>query len=336
MAVPSTTGCIDAPLFTAADIYGSYENCEICAEPCWQVVDCENPEYIICTSEQAGADPAFWNLYTNRILRFEDPVDSSITRCGYVTKGRCIDLDCDFVFIQDLDCFSTCEECYPQPVPVVTNFTQRSVYPGYDTPACRPDVYDKTKCNWSEILYQEMASKRYGIDFCCTVDSNKWIIKNELIDFAAVTDSSYSNPISCNCYFYTFYNYNDVESGVISSISTVNCNGDSISKTLNPPSAFVLCQTEEQHAAGSYIDVSEIVKGELCCNNAAEPNCCKKVIVTGVGKDIAFGYTNCETGEYVAVGIGLGNIVILNNFDMCAPYEAVGVTIEFPLEIIDP
>lgn len=336
MNIPSTVGCNEAPIFSVADIIESFDSCPICTEICWQVVDCEDPEYIICTSEQAGANAALWNLFVGRILKFQDPFDETITRCGYVTEGRCVTLSCDFIDIPTIDCFDICEECLPKTPVVVTNFTQRSVYPGYNTPACRPDVYDKTKCNWSEILYQEMASKRYGIDFCCTVDSNKWIIKNELINFAAVTDSSYSNPISCNCYFYTFYNYNGVESGVISSISTVNCNGDSISKTLNPPSAFVLCQTEEQHAAGNYIDVSEIVKGELCCNNATEPNCCKKVIVTGVGKDIAFGYTNCETGEYVTVGIGLGNIVILNNFDMCAPYEAVGVTIEFPLEIIDP
>jgi hypothetical protein len=99
-----------------------------------------------------------------------------------------------FVFAID-DCFDTCEECYPPlpPDPAKFELNQRTVKPGYDTAACTPAYWDKIKCKFSEALYQHMASIRYGIEFCCNADMEKWVIKNELLDLAAITD-----PDICN------------------------------------------------------------------------------------------------------------------------------------------
>jgi hypothetical protein len=42
---------------------------------------------------------------------------------------------------------------------------------------------NKVNQEFAEAIYQEMASVRYGIDFCCKPDLIKWSIKKELLDF---------------------------------------------------------------------------------------------------------------------------------------------------------
>ena len=41
---------------------------------------------------------------------------------------------------------------------------------------------DKVNVEFSEAIYQEMASIRYGVNFCCDLDLLKWSIKKELLD----------------------------------------------------------------------------------------------------------------------------------------------------------
>jgi hypothetical protein len=43
--------------------------------------------------------------------------------------------------------------------------------------------HDKVTCSFAEAVYQEMASFRYGIDFCCKLDEMKYVIKKELIEY---------------------------------------------------------------------------------------------------------------------------------------------------------
>jgi hypothetical protein len=47
--------------------------------------------------------------------------------------------------------------------------------------------YDNTvNEKFAEAVYQKMASKRYGIEFCCDTDLKKWSIKKELLDLNAL------------------------------------------------------------------------------------------------------------------------------------------------------
>lgn len=48
------------------------------------------------------------------------------------------------------------------------------------------EYQDKVNAEFAEAVYQEMASTRYGIDFCCTPDLRKWSIKKELLDLNAL------------------------------------------------------------------------------------------------------------------------------------------------------
>ena len=58
--------------------------------------------------------------------------------------------------------------------------------------------HDNVNCKFSESLYQEMASERYGIAFCCETDKRKWALKKELLEFNQMKDLDLcSQIISC-------------------------------------------------------------------------------------------------------------------------------------------
>ena len=40
---------------------------------------------------------------------------------------------------------------------------------------------EKVENKFAEIIYQRMASKRFGIEFCCNEDNTRWEIKKELL-----------------------------------------------------------------------------------------------------------------------------------------------------------
>jgi len=324
--VPSIIGCDDAPIFSAADIFQTLTSCEECEALCWQVVDCEDPENILCTSEQSGANPDEWAVLTGKVIRFQDINDDNKEKCGFVTQGRCIDLSCDFINIPVVECFDDCDSCKIIPKEVTFNFTQRTVYPGYDTPACTPEVYDKTKCEWSESLYQKMVSDRYGLEICCETDAQKWHIKNELIDLAAIHNPQLEEEISnCDCFYYYFYNLSNSETATIT--GTTDCDGNPIDITLSPTTIYILCQSEEQHAAGTYTGIGRIEQVENCCDNPIIPAPCSTLSVTGLGRLPSITYFDCQTGQQVTTSIPLFGTVIVLNVNLSLPYFASNATV---------
>ena len=84
------------------------------------------------------------------------------------------------------------------PPPVFPN--KRVVTPGYNTPVCTPEKYDKITCNFADVMYKIVLEKRYGITNCCPEDDDKWIIQKELIDLQALKDPDYEcSECSCDC-----------------------------------------------------------------------------------------------------------------------------------------
>jgi hypothetical protein len=85
----------------------------------------------------------------------------------------------------------------------------RKVKPGYNTPICSAEKYDKITCNAADIMYKKVLELRYGISDCCPEENEKWLIKKELIELQALTDPDYKcdpltdccgNPTSqCSC-----------------------------------------------------------------------------------------------------------------------------------------
>ena len=84
------------------------------------------------------------------------------------------------------------------PQPVFKN--NRTVKPGYNTPACTPDKYDEITCRFADIMYKVVLEKRYGITNCCPDEDDKWLIEKELIDMQALKDPNYNCPeCMCSC-----------------------------------------------------------------------------------------------------------------------------------------
>ena len=76
----------------------------------------------------------------------------------------------------------------------------RKVKPGYNTPICSADKYDKITCNAADIMYKKALELRYGISDCCPEENEKWLISKELIELQALTDPNYvCDPLTDCC-----------------------------------------------------------------------------------------------------------------------------------------
>jgi hypothetical protein len=85
-------------------------------------------------------------------------------------------------------------ECPPQIYP------KRTVRPGYTTPVCSTEKYEKITCKSAEILYKQVLNLRYGISNCCPEEDDKWLIKKQIIDLQALVDPDYTcMPSTCGC-----------------------------------------------------------------------------------------------------------------------------------------
>jgi hypothetical protein len=77
--------------------------------------------------------------------------------------------------------------------------TGRMVKPGYTTPSCDTEKFERITCETAEILYKQVLQLRYGISNCCPEDDENIIIKKEVIDLQALNDPDYSCALSSSC-----------------------------------------------------------------------------------------------------------------------------------------
>ena len=78
-------------------------------------------------------------------------------------------------------------------------YPRRSVQPGYNTPACTIAKYEKISCRSADVYYKQVLYLRYGISDCCPEDTDKWLIKKELIDLDALRDPDYECTVVNSC-----------------------------------------------------------------------------------------------------------------------------------------
>jgi hypothetical protein len=133
-------------------------------------------EYVDCFGERVSTQSILPGETSDRIClqRWLYDVDQT----NYVTYyGECIDNEC------------------PPPV-----YKVRTVKPGYNTPGCSVEKYERITCKASQILYRNVLTLRYGISNCCPEEDQDWLVKKELIDLAALYDPNYPCTIqSCGC-----------------------------------------------------------------------------------------------------------------------------------------
>lgn len=90
-------------------------------------------------------------------------------------------------------------DCVDGKCPVLLTF--RSVRPGYNSPACSAQYYEKIACRYADILYKDVISQRYGIAPCCDQDDiYRLHIKFQLLEMQAINNPDYvCNPSSPCC-----------------------------------------------------------------------------------------------------------------------------------------
>ena len=89
-------------------------------------------------------------------------------------------------------------ECLQGVCPQPQFKNNRTIRPGYNTPNCNPDEYDKITCRAADVMYKLVLEKRYGITNCCPDEDDKWLFKKELIDLQSLKDPNYKCP-DCPC-----------------------------------------------------------------------------------------------------------------------------------------
>lgn len=115
-----------------------------------------------------------------------------IVGIGKTSKKYCVLewLSSDIEVIEFGDCINNeCPEI-PRPKPFVA--------PGYNSPICTTDQYERIVCRYSENKYRELMDKRFGIENCCPDDSISNDIKYELIHLQILEDPNYECTTSLN------------------------------------------------------------------------------------------------------------------------------------------
>lgn len=109
------------------------------------------------------------------VLKWIYPVGWTLPKI-YTNNGACIDGKC------------------PLGVPF------KSIRPGYNSPACSEQYYEKIACRYADILYKDVISKRYGIAPACEQDDiYKLHIKFQLLEMQAINNPDYECNTSSSC-----------------------------------------------------------------------------------------------------------------------------------------
>ena len=139
-------------IINSGNILDTYTECDDCNAICYRIIDCTDGELIYYTDLD-------YSVYVGKVISYVvEGDDETVTFCATVESFTCRDVPEEelpplFPYTIE-DCHDTCEDCYPQPEeePVPFEPSARTVRPGYDTPACTPQYWDKIKCKFSEAL----------------------------------------------------------------------------------------------------------------------------------------------------------------------------------------
>jgi len=94
-----------------------------------------------------------------------------VTNCGDCVDGKCV---------------------VPKPF--------RSVRPGYNSPSCTTEYYERIACSYSEILYKDVIAQRYGIAPCCPEEESfRLDIKFQLLELQAINNPDYLCAPTSDC-----------------------------------------------------------------------------------------------------------------------------------------
>jgi hypothetical protein len=184
---------------------------EYCPDICWTVsetdVSSENEiinvtaSYNTCEKCEIMVLPCVCSRVTNNItagIRFEYyDCNGDLQQTPNLALGQTSDKVCAKLWVNaiDIEYFGDCIEgvCPDDSRP------KKSIRPGYDTPGCTPEKYERIMCNFSEGIYKQVISRRFGINTCCGEDDYRWEIRKELIQLKAIDDPNYTCQVTGTC-----------------------------------------------------------------------------------------------------------------------------------------
>jgi hypothetical protein len=241
--------------------------------------------------------------YVDTVITLADGTNHEIKVCRYVNPPQ--DLDIDLLEIAIYKCFETCEDCLPAPLPPEVP-CPRPVDPGYNTGLCDPNIVEDILCSFSEMMYQQMMSKRYKIDYCCLPDEENLIIKHEKIKMKLRESESLApDPCDPQCLDYgidilesesaitTYLNCDGEESEIITLPGAGPINVNFCALNTQPPVSVVFSETG---------DVTHILEplGPCTIDPPVDNRCLTNTVFYGLGDVGRTTYTNCS-GERVFV-----------------------------------
>jgi hypothetical protein len=242
---------------TEVTVQEIFADCIDCLGVCYRLVDCEGILDSFYTNSQLSGD---LSAYVGQIITIVTCPDT----CWQLEEADC-PVEVTEV-IEILNAFPDCETCLPQdPAPVPFVNTNRTVKPGYDTKGCSPKYVEKISCDFAEAMFQKAASKRYGIEFCCSFDVDELNIKKQLMDFKMITDPDACKTITNECCPPCQL------TGEICAFDPRSCNPpEDLTGELIVPAVTVIpnCVTLSFNVPKSNPDESYIITGTDCCGNA--------------------------------------------------------------------
>jgi hypothetical protein len=194
---------------------GSVVVIETCPDTCWEVQETDLSaldgdvtivsDFIDCPTCLIAVLPAKCVTFTNTSLGDEDfevltldgeslklTVDANSTTTKACYLGWSVG---SLITVKEYgNCINNV--CPPEPAK-----PRRKVRPGYNTPACTAEYYEKVECTFSEWMYKDVLEKRYGISNCCPADLMRWEIKHEMLMLDALINPDYTcvPPVNCGC-----------------------------------------------------------------------------------------------------------------------------------------
>jgi hypothetical protein len=180
--VELSENCPNLPIGIPGEIIGCFSDCDECLPAC------------ICTRALNENDIPVRLTYIdcNGVLRETEIINPKEWSKKYCV-WRWINVSEEAVRVYG--------ECIDQVCPEVPR-PKKIVYPGYNTPICTPEKYEKIVCTYSENLYKSFIEKRFGIENCCPQETFQNELLYELIHLQMLYDPNYEcteikKP--CNC-----------------------------------------------------------------------------------------------------------------------------------------
>jgi len=203
------------------DYVGSVIVIDSCPDTCWEVFETDATAIyqVSVVSEFEDCPECLLATLTAKCVSFKNTDDKEVD-----FEVLLPDLDTDKITLNAGQTLA--KDCYllwnVPPAVVVTEYgncvngkcpelpkPKRKVTPGYNTPACTPEYYEKVECNFSEWMYKDVLEKRYGISNCCPEELMKWEIRHEMLMLDALVNPDYTclpqadcgcpQPTTCNC-----------------------------------------------------------------------------------------------------------------------------------------